>query len=190
MPLKDDYKEIEVRFLEIDKESLIKKLLELGARDLGEDLLKEIIMYDKDLTWRDHTNTRIRLRTQKGITKLSFKHRESKAIGDTEEIEFVVDDAAKAELFVNKLGYPSIRHQEKMRHTFELNGVTLDIDTWPKVPTYVEIEGTSENDLKKMADLLGLNWNDVVLDNPRAVIENRYNIPVGKMTYFTFDRFE
>ncbi len=66
----------------------------------------------------------------------------------------------------------------------------IDIDTWPRVPTYVEIEGQSEEDLKKTAELLGLDWSKVVLENPRVVIEKYYKIPVGMMTYFTFDRFE
>lgn len=44
-------KEIETRFLEIDKPALIAQLNKLGATDHGEILLKEIIFYDKDHTW-------------------------------------------------------------------------------------------------------------------------------------------
>ncbi len=70
-----DHKEIEVRFLEIDKEALIKKLHELGAKDLGEDLLSEIIIYDKEFTWRDGGKSLLRLRTRNNKTELTFKHR-------------------------------------------------------------------------------------------------------------------
>ena len=55
-------REIEVRFLEIDKAALIARLKELGAHDHGEELLEEIIFYDKDLKWRDVENKRVRLR--------------------------------------------------------------------------------------------------------------------------------
>jgi hypothetical protein len=44
-------REIEVRFLDIDKEHFIRKLKELGAVDKGEAMLEEVIVYDKDLTW-------------------------------------------------------------------------------------------------------------------------------------------
>jgi len=44
-------REIEVRFLEIDYPSLVEKLNGLGAEDFGEDFLREIIFYDKDLKW-------------------------------------------------------------------------------------------------------------------------------------------
>ena len=42
--------EIETRFLDIDKNDLISKLLSLHAIDSGETLLNDIIFYDKDLT--------------------------------------------------------------------------------------------------------------------------------------------
>lgn len=41
--------EIEVKFKEIDKEDVIKKLKSLGAEDKGEFKLRETIIYDKDL---------------------------------------------------------------------------------------------------------------------------------------------
>ena len=54
-------KEIECRFLEIDKKDLIKRLKKLGAKDKGEVLLEETIIYDKDLKWRNE-NRFVRLR--------------------------------------------------------------------------------------------------------------------------------
>jgi hypothetical protein len=68
--------------------------------------------------------------------------------------------------------------------------VHVDIDTWPKIPTYVELEGCSEDDLKAVAKQLGLHWDTVELRDPKLVIEQVYGIPVGQMKWFTFDRFE
>jgi len=44
--------EIECRLLEIDKDKLIQRLLELGATDKREVLLEEIIIYDPAEEWR------------------------------------------------------------------------------------------------------------------------------------------
>ena len=44
-------KEIEVRFLEINKNELAEKLIKLGAKDKGENILNETIFYDSDLSW-------------------------------------------------------------------------------------------------------------------------------------------
>ncbi len=66
----------------------------------------------------------------------------------------------------------------------------MDIDTWQKIPTYVELEGESEQVLKDIAQKLGFDWNNAVFDNARKIIEERYRIPVGNMQWFTFDRCE
>jgi adenylate cyclase class 2 len=95
-----------------------------------------------------------------------------------------------AELLLERLGYPAYRHQQKLRHTFVLDNVMVEIDTWPRIPTYVELEGESEQALKDVAEKLSLGWKDAVTDNPRKVIEDRYKIPVGRMRWFTFERFE
>ena len=183
-------REIEVRFLEINKDELIKKLIELGAEDKGEDLLEETIIYDKELKWRDEGGKLMKLRTRKGKTVLTYKHHFEHSATGTEEIEFEVSDAKAAEILLETIGYPGYRHQQKYRHTFVLDGVIFDIDTWPRVPTYVELEGSSEEVLKATAQKVELNWNKVVLENPRVVIEKTYNIPVGNMRWFTFDKFE
>ena len=185
-----DNQEIEVRFLEINKESLIQSLNQAGAEDLGEDSLEEIIFYDKDLKWRDEGKKFVRLRKNKNGIVLTFKNHISETADGTEEIEFQVSDIAKAETFLDRLGLAAYRHQEKLRHTFKLDEVMVDIDTWPKIPTYVELEGPSVESLKSAAEKIGLNWADAVFESARTVIEKRYQIPVGNMKWFTFSKFE
>lgn len=181
--------EIECRFLEIDKESLVKKLLELGAHDEGETMLEEIIIYDKEGKWKD-SNKFIRLRRIGNKIKLSYKEHRSHTVDGVDEIEFEVDDFKKPELLFEKLGLVAYRHQQKKRHTLQLNDVTFDIDTWPRIPAYVELEGDSEEALKKAALTVGFDWNKAVFHDAAWVIENNYKIPVRSMKWFTFDRFE
>ena len=38
----------------------------------------------------------------------------------------------------------------------------LDIDTWPGIPTYVEVEGKSEDDLNNILNKLGYSMKDTV----------------------------
>ncbi len=181
--------EIECRFLEIDKEALIKKLRELGAEDKGETLLEEVIIYDAEAEWRKE-NRFLRLRKTGDKTELSYKEHQAHAVDGAYEIDFEVGDFKKAELLLEKIGLKAYRHQQKYRHTFILEGVSFDIDTWPKIPTYVELEGDSEDVLKKAAEAVGLNWSDAEFHNASWVIENKYNIPVRSMKWFTFDKFE
>jgi adenylate cyclase class 2 len=181
--------EIECRFLEIDKEALIKKLLELGAVDEGEIMLEETIIYDPELKWRDEHRF-VRLRKVGDKTKLTYKEHREHTVDGAYEIEFGIDDYKKAELLFEKIGLKPFRHQQKKRHTLHLNGVTFDIDTWPRIPTYVELEGESEHALKDAAKVVGYDWKNAVFHNASWVIEEKYNIPVRKLQWFTFDRYE
>lgn len=182
-------KEIEVRFLEIDKEALIKKLSELGAKDLGDNMLEEIIFYDKDLKWREE-HKHIKLRKSGDKVTVTYKENKGQKIDSAVEIEFEVSDMKKAEALLEKTGVVGHRHQQKMRHKFKLGEVIADIDTWPKVPTYVELEGPSEEVIREVAQKLGLDWAKAVTLSPAIVLENVYKIPVRQMRWFTFDRFE
>lgn len=182
-------REVEVRFLEIDKEALVRKLLEVGAKDLGDNILEEIIFYDPELKWRTE-NKFVRIRKSGEKIKMTYKHNREQTIDSTIEIELEINDIKKAEAFLEKMNLQAFRHQQKKRHTFELDGTTIDIDTWPKIPTYVEIEGNSEGQIKEVSEKLGLDWRKVVFEDAGSVIENIYKIPVKSMRWFTFDRFE
>lgn len=179
--------EIEARFLEIDKQALIDQLHATDAVDKGEVLLNEIIFYDNAGAWE---NRFVRLRSSGSSTILTYKHNQHQTIDSATEIELSVSDAVKATLLLEAVGLAASRHQEKYRHTFVKDGVTIDIDTWPKIPPYVEFEGPSEKAIRKVAASLGFDWSKAVFDDARAIISKHYDIPVADLHWFTFDRCE
>lgn len=206
-------REIEAKFLEIDKVALIKKLKELGAKDLGENFLREMIFYDAAGKWIGEGKTFVRIREitpslliplspkrarrgrgggyaarEEGQVRLTYKNLEAATAIGTEEIEFGIESVTKAKNFLEKLGLVLHRDQEKKRHTFKLGKVAVEIDTWPKVPTYVELEGPLEQAIRQAAKKLGYNWKDAVFANSRMVLERYYKIPVGKLKYLTFKK--
>ncbi|MDO8619263.1 MAG: class IV adenylate cyclase [Candidatus Daviesbacteria bacterium] len=183
--MKKSDREIEVRFLEIYKSKLIKKLKALGAKDLGEELLKEVIFADKDITWPG-LDKLVRVRTDGKKVELTYKHHQAVAIDGALEVEVEVSDFEQIQILLKHTGLVVIREQEKKRHTFKFKGVTVDIDTWPKVPTYVEIEGKSEKELKQIAAELGFDWKKAVFEDAGRVLHHFYNIDVRKLKYFTF----
>lgn len=184
-----EHTEIEVRFLDIDKPSLVKMLGDLGADDHGEVMLEEAIVYDKDLKWPEEGRF-VRLRKSGDVTKITYKEHSVNVKDGAREVEFEVEDLDKGVYFLEKIGLLPFRRQQKKRHTFHLGEVVIDIDTWPRIPTYVELEGPSHESLKEVADKLGLAWDDAVYEDARHVIEKIYGVPVGSMRWFTFDRFE
>lgn len=184
---KTNNREVEVRFLGVDVITFLKRLQNLQATDLGEKLLKEIIFYDKARTWGNQGKfARLRRTGEESI--LSFKHHQGNALKGTKEIEFKVDDFGRAKAFLKNIGLLAVREQEKKRHSLILNDVFIDLDTWPSIPTYVELEGKSLQKVRSVARILGLDWNKAVYENARIVIEKYYKVPVSSFRYFTFKR--
>jgi adenylate cyclase, class 2 len=182
--------EIEARFVEVDVAALVGRLRELGAEDRGAELLRETIFYDRALTWRESGRELVRVREGREGVFVSYKHAVEDTATGTEEIEFRVEDRGAVEEFLRRLGLVAYRQQEKRRHSFQLGEVRIDLDSWPKVPTYVELEGPSEATIREAAGLLGLEWSEAIFGNAGLMIEERYGIPARALRWFTFERVE
>lgn len=181
-------KEIETRFLEIDKDELVKKLVSLGALDEGEEKLEEMIFYDEAMTWK-RKNKFVRLRKTKGKVKLTYKSNVEQTVDSAREIELEVSDLQKcSELFEN-IGLKIIRRLEKCRHTFRLSDVVIDIDTWPKIPIYAEIEGQSAEALKRVCGQLGFDW-EKRFDGDAREVYRHYGYNMDDISILTFDEFK
>jgi adenylate cyclase class 2 len=180
-------KEIETRFLDIDKNKLAKELLALGAVDKGEEKLEEMIFHAVDGLWVGKRKF-VRLRKTNGKIKLTYKENEEQKVDSAQEIEFEVPDWDKCSEFLGKVGLTSMRHLEKYRHTFEFDGATIDIDTWPKIPVYAEIEGPSVEAIKNVCEKLRMDWEERFDGDAREVFRH-YGYNLDDIVVITFDEF-
>ncbi len=187
--------EIEARFLNIDVKKIHNKILECGGHDFGDDLLTEIILYDKALTWKDQIKF-FRIRSSKEGTFLALKHFQygkklhGAAKPVVKEIELKVDDPEKTKAMLEEAGFIAFREQEKKRHSYEIDDIALAIDTWPSTPSYLEIEGSSEKKIREVAEKLGFNWKDAVFRGAGYIIEMYLPVTVRDLRYLTFSKIE
>jgi adenylate cyclase, class 2 len=181
-------KEIEVRFLDIDKAALEQKLLTVGAKDLGEEVISDTAFYDQEGKWMKQELKGVRLRHMRGKNLLAFKHSIANNVNGMVEIEVEVSDFGKAKEILEAIGLVAYREVEKKRHSFNLGEVAVDIDTWPTIPPLVEFEGTSEQELKDVTARFGFDWSQAVFEPSIVYLETRYNIPIAKIRVFTFDK--
>jgi adenylate cyclase class 2 len=179
--------EIETRFLDIDRDQLTKKLRSLNAVDHGEVRLEETIFEAADGSWVGKHKF-IRLRKIGDRTVLTYKENAGQTISSAQEIEFEVSDFTQCSELLGKTGLKVKRTIEKDRHTFTLNGVTLDIDRWPKLPVYVELEGQSVAALERVAAQLGLDWTKRFDGDAREVFRH-YGYDMDKLTVITSNEF-
>ena len=152
-----DYKEYEVRLLNIDKETFIKKIESLGAKFVNK---YHQIRYVYDFNPKI-PNKWIRLRTDGITTTLAIKEHQKEEIGGTREIEIEVSDLLKTHLILEELGYKRRSIQENRRTRYILDDVELDIDEWPMLNTYVEFEGKNEEVIINLLNKLGISRDEV-----------------------------
>ena len=148
--------EYEVRVLEINPEEMIQRLEKLHA-EFEWDRIQRRYVYDfipkEEKKW-------IRLRTNGDKTTLTIKNLVTSKIDGTQELEVVVDDFERTNLILKELGYVAKGYQENRRIQYLLNGVEIDIDSWPHIPTYLEIEGQSEAAVYNALEALGFTRED------------------------------
>ena len=175
--------EYEVRVLEINKDEIQKKLDDLNAT-LVEDSFQKRYVYDfhpvVPSKW-------IRLRTNGTKSTLTIKNVESSNIDGTKEVEIEVSDFDTTNEILKELGYTPRGIQENKRIKYDLNGVEVDIDTWPKIPTYLEIEGKSEEEVYNTLELLGISKEDATALDVQSIYEEVYGIDLEKEPNLSFD---
>ena len=149
--------EYEIRVLEINKNDIIKKLEEFGATKKGEFDQKRYVYDLKPV----QNGKWIRLRTDGKKTTLAYKDIVSKTIDGTKEVEFEVSDINNAKEFMERIGFNYRSFQENKRTQYILDGVEIDFDEWPMIPTYMEIEGSSEEEVNKIIQKLGIDKSKI-----------------------------
>ncbi|MFF4330662.1 hypothetical protein [Streptomyces sp. NPDC001591] len=94
-----------------------------------------------------------------------------------------MSDAAHAALTAT--GLTARAYQENRRSSWELDGVRLELDHWPLIPPYLEIEADTEDAVWKTADRLGLDRAELTGENTTAVY-TRYGIDLHQVTDLRF----
>lgn len=174
--------EYEARVLEINKEKLEEKLVSLGAKKIADFDYKRRV-YNFNPAERGRW---IRLRTDGTKTTLTIKEVKSFDIDGTEECEIQVSDFEDTNTILNKLGYKSHTYQESKRTRYILDDVEIDIDTWPYIPTYVEIEGKSTNQVTDTIKKLELENHKITSIDVQGVFKEFYNIDIAAVPEVKF----
>ena len=155
-------KEIEVKILEIDVEEVRKKLLELGAEKVFEGDMKSYAMdtEDKLITKKGEL---LRVRIEGSEVKLNYKSKHEDDDEDHkvfEETEVPVGDFDKTVKLLGNLGFAPIVDYSKHRESYKLGDVRFEIDVYPDIPAFLEIEAPTKEDIKKAVEMLGYNMEN------------------------------
>ncbi|WP_063005543.1 class IV adenylate cyclase [Nocardia salmonicida] len=153
--------EHEAKILDISPDAIDRHILDKGGQKLGERFMRRYV-YDiipgVDGKW-------IRLRDNGKRTTLAVKEITSDAIDGTHEVEVSVDDFAATNALLEVMGFSAKSYQETKRTSYTLDGAELELDTWPGIPPYLEIEAATKADVIRVAELLGYTEADLTGEN-------------------------
>ncbi|MGD1003225.1 MAG: class IV adenylate cyclase [Minisyncoccia bacterium] len=165
--------EIEAKFLDIDPIAVRAKLKALGAALIYPEVLMKRKVFDhptnKQSDW-------LRVRDEGDKITMSYKKVIDRTVHGTKEITIKVSnfDDACAILLAAQLRQAA--YQETRRETWRLDETEIMIDTWPWIPTFVEIEAPSEEKLKAAARKLGLQWGDALYGSVEPAYQKYYDV--------------
>lgn len=176
--------EYEVKILDIDVPTITNVLEQLGYIRQKEKTFCRIIF---DTSPADE-NKWVRLRTDGDVTTLTYKNFRANAIDGVEEVEVHVDNFDACKQLLSLAGLQSTSYQENRRTDFVglAGSVQINIDTWPGIPPYMEIEGSNVAEVKATVKSLGLTSNRQTSVTTKEIY-NLYGLNIDGKQELRFD---
>ena len=168
--------EIEAKFLNIDVNNIRKILSDNGAIFVHEERFMKRKIFDYPDGRLQKIGGWVRVRDEGDKITLSYKQLVDRTLEGTKEICVNVDDFEKTCDLLISIGFDSKSYQETKRERWDFNGVEITIDTWPWIPTFIELEGKNEEELKNVAKILNIDWNTALHGSVETAYQAYYNV--------------
>lgn len=153
--------ELEVKILDINRESVERKLVALGAKKTFDDDI-HAVYYDLQDNALKKTGKALRLRTEGKRAVLTLKlHRENPLAKERIEHEVEVSGFEEMKMLLAGLGYTPWLDIQKHRTSYKLDGTHVELDRhfgqYDFIPEFLEIEGADIEAIYCCAEALGFS---------------------------------
>ncbi len=180
--------EVEAKILSVDKGLVAKKLDDLGANKIL-DTKFQVSWFRTKGNKEGDDKWFLRIRTDSsGKSEITWKAK-SNFLGASrkhKEINFEVKDPEMVEDLFKELNLEKYAYQEKYRTSWTYQNWRFDLDRYPEMPAYLEIEGEDEAHIQEAIKLLGLeqneHWNQGD-GGERMLIQNKYGLDWYNMKF-------
>lgn len=168
--------EIEAKWLDINHDNFRQRLLANGATRVHTERQMSRKVFDYPDDRLHHVGGWVRVRDEGDKVTLSYKQLSDRSLHGTKEVTVAVDDFATTCLFLESIGLESKSYQETKRESWRLGEAEIELDTWPWIPAFVEIEAKSEADLRQTAKRLGLDMQDALHGSVETAYQAVYDV--------------
>lgn len=165
--------EIEVKFLDVNFDTVREKLKELGAVcEQPMRLMRRAIFRNEFM--KTGKDSYLRVRDEGDTVAMTYKQFDSLSVDGAKEIGVAVDSFEDTVALLAQVGIPLKSIQESKRETWKLGETEIVLDEWPWIKPYIEIEGESEERLREVASKVGFNWADAVFGDVMVAYRAEY----------------
>lgn len=182
--------EIEVKFLNCNHNEMRERLHAIGAVCEKPMRLMRRVTFDSPAM--KAKNGWIRVRDEGDKVTMAYKQADSGDIDGTKEVETTVGDFNAALEIFNQLEIDGGSFQESKRESWRLGEVQIELDEWPWLAPYIEIEAPNEEGVRSVAIQLGFVMEDAVPGDVMVAYRAQYphlgvHDTVGNLPEVRFD---
>lgn len=165
--------EIECKFLNVSHDDIRSKLRALGAELVTPMRLMHRTMFDyPDRRFQEKTpKQRLRIRDEDDKVTITYKRSNGNY---PYEAETTIGSYEEMEKILIAVGLENYSYQESKRETWYYNETEIELDEWPWIKPYIEIEGKSEESIKETAKKLGFDWADAKFGSVDTVYMDQF----------------
>lgn len=168
--------EIEAKFANIDSAQTRQKLEALGARLVHPEVLMRRKNFDFPDKRLEKVGGWVRLRDEGDKVTLAYKQVNERSLHGTKEVSVTVSDFERTAELLACTGLAERCHQESRREKWECRGCDVTLDTWPWIPTFIEIEGPNEGAVRALAADLGFDWGAAMYGSVENFYQALYDV--------------
>lgn len=168
--------EIEAKWLNIDHNEIREKLRACGAELVQPERLMTRKVFDYEDKRLEKIGGWVRVRNEGDKTTMSYKQLNDRTLHGTKEVTVIVDDFDKACGFLESIGLMFNSYQETRRESWKIGDTEIELDTWPWIPSFLEIEAPSEDELKVTAQKLELDYADALHGSVETAYQAVYDV--------------
>lgn len=164
-------REIEIKILDIDVKRVRRDLRKIGGRLIMKPTLMHELYFESAQKERAYSSLRLRKEGKKTFLTIKVK-KEDKNFEIRDEYEIQVSSFEQAKKILEFMGFKIFRNREKIREEYKLKDTKIELDTYPNMNPYMEIEASSKKDVNTLLKSLNIKNSQIIKGTATEIIKS------------------
>jgi adenylate cyclase class 2 len=163
-------KEIEIKITNIDRKKVAATIRKLGGRLVMRPTLMREVYWESPAAERLYSSFRLRSEGKESRLTLKLKKNDPNFLV-RDEYETSVGDFEATAKILELAGFRIFRQREKMREEYRVGKVKIEIDEYPMMKPYLEIEANTKKDAESFLKKLGFTLDMASSETATEIIK-------------------